>query len=218
MINIENFIMSLKITWLRRLIKSDNTPLHNLFETTITPIDKLVTFGYQYLEIQLPKIQNKFWHDTLLSWTYMCKRIKPKNFLELCQLPIWYNPLISKYPLFLPDLNKRGINLVGDILNSNGQIITREELMNKTNLITLNPLNYLRLKVGIQTLLNSMELEPYPIQKPLAPFNLLLLIKSEKGSKDFYNTLQQPIDIIIHNKWNDILNKNIPNQTWKFVH
>ena len=80
MINIENFIMSLKITWLRRLIKSDNTPLHNLFETTIIPIDKLLTFGYQYLEIQLPKIQNKFGHDTFLSWTYMCKRNKPKNF------------------------------------------------------------------------------------------------------------------------------------------
>ena len=48
------------------------------------------------------------------------------------------NPLISKYPLFLPDPNKWGINLVGDILNSNGQIITRDELTK------LNQINYIK--------------------------------------------------------------------------
>ena len=68
---------------------------------------------------------------------------------------IWYNPLISKYPLFLPVLNKQSLNLVGDLLNSNGQIITREELINKTNLNTVNALNILRLKVGIQALLKN---------------------------------------------------------------
>ena len=97
--------MSLKITWFRRLIKQNNSPLYNHFEATVLPIDKIINLGYQYIELKLPKIKNKFWRDALSSWTFMCKKINPNNYLELCQLPIWYNPLISKKPLFLPELN-----------------------------------------------------------------------------------------------------------------
>ena len=95
MINIKNFITAPKITWIRKLIKSNDSPVQKLFETTIAPINKLTNFGCQYLETQIHKIQNKFWHDTLSSWIYMTKKIKPNNYLELCQLNIWYNPLIS---------------------------------------------------------------------------------------------------------------------------
>ena len=218
MINLENFIKALKITWFRRLIKQKNSPLYNLFESTIIPIDKLTIFGYQYIDLKLPKIKNKFWHDALLSWTYMCKQIEPKNYLELCQLPIWYNPSISKHPLFLPELYNKGINLIGDVLDDNGQIFTREELINRTRLNTLNPLNYLRLKIGITPLLLKNALQPYRIHKPMAPLNLIILTKSEKGSKDFYTILQEPFDLITHTKWNHILNRDIPNQTWKLVH
>ena len=165
MINIENFIMALKMTWFRRLAKQTSSPLYHLFESTILPMDKLLSFGYQYMEIKIPKIQNKFWRDALLSWTNMCKRIEPKNFLELCQLPIWYNPLISKHPLFLPELNNKGINLIGDVIDSNGQIFTRDELINRTRLTTINPLNYLRLKIGITSILTKTALQPCVLRR-----------------------------------------------------
>ena len=44
MINIDHFITSLKITWVRRLIQSEN-PIKNLFETTITSVDNLFVSG-----------------------------------------------------------------------------------------------------------------------------------------------------------------------------
>ena len=50
MINIEHFITSLKITWIRRLIQSENSPTKSLFENTITHMDNLFVFGYQYIE------------------------------------------------------------------------------------------------------------------------------------------------------------------------
>ena len=58
MINIEHFIMSLKITWIRRLIQSKNSQTKNLFETTITPVNNLLVFGCQYIEAKLKNIQN----------------------------------------------------------------------------------------------------------------------------------------------------------------
>ena len=73
MINIEHFINSLQITWIRRLELSENSPIKNLNETTITPVNNLFVLRYQYIETKLKMIPNKFWHDTLSSWIYMCK-------------------------------------------------------------------------------------------------------------------------------------------------
>ena len=148
----------------------------------------------------------------------MTKKIKPKNYLELCQLNIWCNFLISLYPLFLPELYNKGIKLVGDVLNSNEQVFTREELIDKTKLTTINPYNYLRLRSCINTPLKNTALPSYIVQKPIAPLNLTMLIKNKKGSKDFYNILQQPINLTIHTKWNDTLNRDIPSETWELIH
>ena len=51
---------------------------------------------------------------------------------ELYKLPLWHNSLLSSYPLFFPELNNNGINLVGDLLTDTGNIITKKELLNKT--------------------------------------------------------------------------------------
>ena len=218
MINIENFINSLKITWIRRLIQSENSPIKELFETTITSVNNLFVLGYQYIELKLKNIQNQFWYDTLSSWIYMCKKIKIKDYSELYRLPIWNNPLISTYPLFLPELYRKGINLVGDLLNDNGEIITKEDLLLKTGLTTINQLNYLRLKTCIKSLLKDTQFQPCVIYKPLSPLLLSITTKNKKGSKDFYNILEDKQEINTYNKWEDKLNRQISTDTWRLVY
>ena len=195
MINIEQFIESIKITWLRRLIKSENSPIIKNFNTTIFPLTNLINLGYQYIEMQIPNIRNKFWSDTLTSWINMCKMVKPYNYFELYTLRLWYNPLISQYPLFLPQLYKQGINIVGDLLHNDGEIITKQELLNKTRLININPLHYLQLRSCLRTLLNYTTFKPYTLQRPLARLFYSILIKNNKGSKDFYNILHHNHEI-----------------------
>ena len=114
----------------------------------------------------------------------MCKKIQPQT-IPSYKLPIWYNPLVSTYPLFFPELYKKGINRVGDLLTDEGGIITKDELLNKTNLFTINPLNYFRLKSCIQSLLNTM-LQPCIIQKPITPLLFSIATKSKKGSKEIF--------------------------------
>ena len=144
----------------------------------------------------------------------MCKNVKPKNYSELYTLPLWYNPLISEYPLFFRNLYHNGINIVGDLLNNDGEIITKDDLMNKTGLDNINPLNYLQLKSCIGTLLRNTAFKPYPLQRPLAPLFLHISIKNNKGSKDFYKILHQNQEIKTHNKWEEILNINITTAIW----
>ena len=134
MINIENFIASLKITWIRRLFSSTTTPTKTLFEALIIPINKLQTLGCQYIRSKLNEIKNQFWQDTLTSWIKMCEQLKPENYEELCTNPIWYNPLISEEPLLMSNLYKKGINIIGDLLQQNGCIISKQDLIIKTQI------------------------------------------------------------------------------------
>ena len=218
MINIEHFIMALKITWIRRLVKPQNSPIKILFESTITPIEKLFTKGYQHIESKIGNISNKFWQDTLSSWVYMCKRIQPKNYIELYTLPIWHNPLLSNFPLFFPELNNNGINLIGDLLTDTGDIITNEELLIKTKLISINPLHYLSLKSAIQSILNKNNFKAHIVQKPIPPITYSLITKSNKGSKDFYKLLQTGQAVRTLNKWEHIFDQSLSVPFWKLIH
>ena len=60
----------------------------------------------------------------------MCNNVKPKNYSQLYTSPLWYNPLISEYPLFFRTLYHKGIYIVGDLLNNEGEIITKDEILN----------------------------------------------------------------------------------------
>ena len=132
----------------------------------------------------------------------MCKKVKPKDYSELFTLLPWYNPLISKYQLFFEKLYNNGINIVGDLLTEEGEIISKDELLNKTRLNNTNILNYLQLRSSVRTLLKITNFKPYLLQRPLAP--LFLSISIKKGSKDFYKILHQSQEIKIHNKWDEI--------------
>ena len=218
MINIENFIAALKITWIRRLFSSTMTPTKTLFESLISPINKIHTLGSQYIQSKLNNIKNKFWYDTLSSWVKLCSQLKPRNYQELCSNPIWYNPLVSDDPLFLPYLYKKGINIIGDMLNNEGGIISKHDLSNKTGIPSINDLHYLRLKMSIKQLLQLYNYEPTHLQRPVAPLYYTLTKRNPKGSKDFYNILIQPQNTIIKTTWEVSLGTDIPIKNWNQIY
>lgn len=140
------------------------------------------------------------------------------EYSELYTSPIWYNPLISEYPLFSPNLYKNGINIVGDLLTNDGNIITRKNLLIKTRLDYINPLHYLQLRSCVTFLLKNITFQPNQLQKPLIPLLLRITIKNNKGSKDFYNILQQRHNVVIQHKWEAILNINKTTQEWEQIY
>ena len=68
MIDIDLFMKSMKIVWIRRLFISSNAPWVNLLpaETSIC-LNKLSNFGPQYLST-LIRILNPFWQDVFECW------------------------------------------------------------------------------------------------------------------------------------------------------
>ena len=68
MVQLEHFIVALKVTWVRRLIK-ENTPWVELFKHQIvSDITKLLHVGSQFGLDITKNTTNEFWVDVLKAW------------------------------------------------------------------------------------------------------------------------------------------------------
>ena len=72
MIKLDTFILSMKLTWIKRLLTK--TPkCVELFESTVSNIDKLINRGNQYIKSIQKSIENNFWRDVLEAWVLLVK-------------------------------------------------------------------------------------------------------------------------------------------------
>ena len=67
MVHLEYFIKSLKVSWIRRILKS-NRPWVYLFEAEVCPVQRIATFGSIWCDKMARKTKNDFWKDVLSSW------------------------------------------------------------------------------------------------------------------------------------------------------
>ena len=68
---------------------------------------------------------------------------------------LWYNPKLSKMKLNLPNWSKHGISYVGDLLHSNGILISQKDLEQKYTLLKTNFLEYLHVKMCVELYLKK---------------------------------------------------------------
>ena len=103
MINLETFIKSLHINWIKTLT-GDRDPLWKECNTCLIKYPgKLLLYGSQWPKCIAASTTNIFWREILYSWAEYLnayqKDLEPKE--KACSL-FWYNPNISKVNLFLP--------------------------------------------------------------------------------------------------------------------
>ena len=98
--------------------------------------------------------ENQFWVNVLEYWTDFCFKNKPLTNSEILQSCLWYNRQISKHTLYYPVWHKKGINLVGDIINYDGIAVSETEL-NSTYNFTCNSIEYHRMKLLVNKFLKT---------------------------------------------------------------
>ena len=98
--------------------------------------------------------------------------------------PLWYNSKISTHPLFEVELYKKGILSPVDVLTNTGEIMSKRNIELSYN-VSLNFLNYYRLKLCLTGYLKGISFDDDHFVRPfyLSPINMLY--KSKKGSQDF---------------------------------
>ena len=133
MVNINVFIKSLKITWLRRIIQNDR----NVSWYTLSGIDfhKLFTLGIGYAKTLSQNMQNPFWKDVLQNWAEFCKEFKIESIRQVLDSPLWYNQnAVNGNNFFIRDWYEKGIKFVSDIIDDEGNLYNFEALKAKYNL------------------------------------------------------------------------------------
>ena len=220
MIEIHNFIKGLKVTWIRRLMKTENSPWFTLFENQICTVKRLQTFGKLWICKILNKVRNPFWCDILKIWQDVVDINKVNSNIDILNSPIWYNHrLVEVYPFYLPNWYNSGIKFVHDVVKDCGKFLEFEEIKEKFNNGSLGLLEYYRLRGLINNYIAQNKLDnDFHHVKPFIPFDYKIVLKSKKGSQDFYKLLTSKLKIPdVIGKWNSSLNTTYNVNIWKVI-
>ena len=167
----------------------------------------------------LKKMSNAFWAEVIENWQVLCRKQQPKNNLDVMNTTIWYNPDISKEPLYLSNWFKAGVLLLGDILNTEGEIEPFEKLKERYD-IKCNIFEYYRLKLSVQKFVGKFSFgKSFIYSRPSCPFHLQILYKSRKGVKDFYETFlnHSKCSPTAQIKWQSLVDKDSSN-FWSIIY
>ena len=175
MLNLDYFIKALKITWLCRLQKHQQACWIPLVPVSETEFDKVFLFGSQWSSHVANQINNRFWQDILNAWCELIdNRSSSDRFYERICGPLWYNPVISDVPLFIPQLYSRGVLSPADIVNQNGEIYSCEYI-NKCFKVSINFLDYYRLQMCLKKYLHFCKFDSDLVKTPFYHSHALLL-------------------------------------------
>lgn len=121
MINIYNFLIALKTSWIRRLILNDSKWKYLFESETNSSINELMYFGNDYTILLMERTSNLFWKDVLYSWGIVQNKAKLSERENLELHNIWYNNdiVIGEKTLFYKNYWKAGIMYINDILDKN---------------------------------------------------------------------------------------------------
>ena len=198
--NIVLFDKTLKLSWLRRYLRSTGkwTVVPNDFD-----LNEAFVFGADYLERTIEATDNKFWKDVIRSTLHLWQ-----TDAVLCQeviknTPIWQNPKL-KIPTKREWLQK-GINTIADLMGPMYQVLPMDQFIDKYGVKT-NFLEYNIISIKIKKFLEWKEIilynEPHPRNSVL---NVLLNL-SVKGCSRLYSKMKESFDHVLFNiseRWSD---------------
>ena len=91
MIDLGSVISSLRLTWFRRMLTKPNKYFTNILNR-YPIILECFKYGSQFItERKLTNINNNFWKDILITFKTFIDLVKPSNFNELMNKPLWGN-------------------------------------------------------------------------------------------------------------------------------
>ena len=112
-----------------------------LFKRAFLIITDCLQYASLFIENKNIIIDNIFWNNIFLSLTLFLEKVEPLSWNELVSIPLWYNPSIKVggNAVFCRSWKNKGILLINDLLDSNGELLTGPQFQRKFHL----PSNFL---------------------------------------------------------------------------
>lgn len=117
---------------------------------------------------------NIFWQDVFKSWLcYTKKTIKSSlNTKNVFNIPVWYNSNIKiacKY-VFIKDWYVKGVKIIGDFLNENGNILSRIDFTERFHFSYIPPMLYNSLICAISKYLTYLSIDKSTLKRDCTTF------------------------------------------------
>ena len=200
--NLAAFDKSLKITWLRRILKEDKGWC--IFPTFFK-IHKIFLFGDMYLNTLLKTCTNQFWRDVILSYQSLYNSMWGAKNVIHNTMPIWFNTKICTY--FNKEWFEKGIMFVNDLFVE-GKFVTIEYLRNIIG-VKCNFLGHAIIKSKVMNLNVKVNTINF---LPILPEVLRIIQMNGNGCQNIYSIIQKKSDNIIttlKEKWEQLLNDEV---------
>ena len=193
MIDVRNFSISLKATWLRKL-SCMNNKLSHLVNCTCHAFKNIYKFGTDYIKTQMRQDINPFWKDVLYSYYILSSKINPFNDNQVSSVNLWYNPDIKVggtsvcYKKWLA----AGIVFLGDLTNQDGQLYSYRQATTVLNIRT----NFLEYNGFVAAVRQYIEVKNIHFSftrsySPPIPLALALIKKDTKGCRSIYRMMMK---------------------------
>ena len=182
MINLGLFIKAMKSTWIRRKVKSPDSPWATLFRNCVCPDESLFNLAPHGTRLIVARAKNDFWNEVTETWDFIYNTI-PKKTMDIFLSPVWHNPMVKK-GLFKHEWYNKGISVVGDLINfETGKVKSKTEIERTYSFKIKNFLDYFEVRDVINKFLHVSGQENKILEKPSIPNHLSFLLRQEKGCK-----------------------------------
>ena len=203
MINLETFDKALKLSWIKRL-KNEKDGWE--YFPRYYNIHKVIMFGDKYPQKIISNIDNNFWADVARATILLHQKTTVIN-NNPYNIPLWFNSGISIS--FNKNWYQKGFTRLSDILNVDGDLLSREEMLERG--LTINFLNYEKIRYDISCL--TLTKKRNDMHGPYLPYILFSIGYNTKCRAKIYDLLMdfdQSIIQQVQNKWEEILTEDIP--------
>ena len=123
--------------------------------------------------------------------------------------------------MFLPHWEKQGIIIVGDLVDSAGVLLSREQLGQDYH-FSVNILEYYRVKKMVGTLIRKhSQSGDFLLTRPYIPFHIQTFLKQNSSSKTYYNIFiksKSELPRRCETRWNVRLGTILSKEVWSLIH
>ena len=131
MINIRNFITSLKTSIIRKMYSNDD--LFSWVENINTQLVLVKNFGIEFSQQVAKNTENPFWKDVIKHLIKLYEKSRAANYEEFLMEHIFYNEFIirNRKSIFLKEWADHKIIYVHQLLDNNGNFFNYQEFITK---------------------------------------------------------------------------------------
>jgi len=222
MVNINNYINSLKLSWIRRFVLQQNSG--NIFPQKYF-LNEIITLGPNN-QGYTPRVDNQFWADVILAWERFghnfYQKFEPTNFIDILSQPLWGNPWINIE--YIRPWYTKGIHYVRDIIKPDGILKSIIDLKSEYS-INITFLDYHRLAHAIIPRWLNIIANKADMSFPCIPPQLYAVLSVKRGCSTYSNILSYNAEDntfpSAQNKWkrdlalNDNTNATLWNKIYK---